>query len=82
MSQLQLSLDIPDAAPVPRGPGLDATTVKHLQRLGFTYLGTHWSAYFKQWHHDIRVESPRGSYRIWKTDAGVAAMLENGKAFA
>lgn len=77
MSQLPLALDVPDAAPVPAGPGLDTETVKRLKAIGVTYLGTHWSVYFKMWHHDIRVESPRGSYRLWKTNEGIAATLEN-----
>lgn len=79
MIQLSLQIEGSTATPTPCGPGLDATTVKQLKAAGFTYLGTHWSVYFKEWHHDIRVITPRSTYRIWKTDQGVAALLRQGK---
>jgi hypothetical protein len=79
VSQLPLAIDVADA-PVPRGPGLDAETVKRLKAIGITYVGTFWSPWFKEWQHDVEVSMGRGSYRLRKIDAGIEAMLWEGEA--
>lgn len=80
MSQLPLAVDVADAAPTPRGPGLDAATVKRLKAIGITYTGTRWSPWFNVWVHMIDVATPRGISRLTKVDEGIAAMLREGEA--
>lgn len=72
--QLPLAIDVADA-PVPRGPGLDAATVKRLREIGITYTGTRWSPWFKHWYHLVDVTTPRGVNRLTKVDEGISALL-------